>query len=321
MFENIFDMSLLAAAIRTTTPIILAGLGGAFTTKSGIFNIALEGKMLIASFFAVIVSYYTGSAWLGVLGGVLASVIFSLIFALFAVTFKSNVIVVGLALNILASGATISLMVSIFGTRGSIISPNIIGLPTIYLPFADKLGSFGQLISGYTPLVYITLLLVILVIIIMKKTKLGLYTRVVGEKEEAIEAVGIKTNVIKYSSSIICGIMCGLAGAHISLGHVTMFSEGMSSGRGFMALAALIFSNGEPISLLLGSFLFGFADAMSLRLQQIGIPSYLVLTIPYLITLISLFTISYIRRPKIFKETSETIKKYLSANNEFEKID
>ena len=246
VLERLLNVTLIVATLRTTTPILLVALGGSFTTKAGIFNIGLEGQMLVGAFFAVIGTIFLGSPWLGVLCGVLAALVLAYVFALLVVTFKANEVVVGLALNILAGGMTISLLKAIFGTRGSIFGHGLVGLPAVKLPFARDLGWFGQMISGYTPLVYVAFLLVPLLILFYRRTRLGLYIRVVGEKPEAAEALGISISRIRYISSLLCGLLAGLAGAHLSLGYTTMFTENMSSGRGFMAVAILIFSNGDP---------------------------------------------------------------------------
>ena len=175
-------------------------------------------------------------------------------FALLVVTFEANEIVVGLALNILASGVTISLLKAIFGTRGSIFGHGLVGLPIVHLPYASEFGWFGQIVSGFTPLVYVAFLLVPVLNAFYRRTRLGLYLRVVGEKPEAAEALGISIVKIRYIASLLCGVLAGLAGAHLSLGYTTMFTENMSSGRGFMAVAILIFSNGDPLKILLGCF-------------------------------------------------------------------
>lgn len=295
MIQDIFNISLVAATIRTTTPILLVGLGGAFTTKSGIFNVSLEGQMLMGAFFAVVGSYYSGSALVGVFLAILITLILSIIFVLFVVNFKANEIVVGLAINTFASGITISLMKTLFGTRGSVVSEKIVGLPSIF---------------GFTPFVYLSIIFLILVSLFMYKTRLGLYIRVVGEKQEAATAQGINITFIKYLSSILCGVFAGISGAHLSIGYLTLFTENMSSGRGFMAVAALIFSNGDPLKLFIGCLIFGFSDAISLRMQGFGIPSYIVLMFPYIVTLIFLFVNTYNKRKKAFLETEETMKKY-----------
>ena len=312
ILTSIINVALIAATLRTTAPILLVALGGSFTTKAGIFNIGLEGQMLAGAFFAVLGSIWTGSAWGGVLCGIAAALVFAYVFALLVVTFRANEVVVGLALNILAGGMTISLMKAIFGTRGSIVGQGIVGLPKIQIPYAREiLGSWAPLVSGYTPLVYVAFLAVPLFVLFYKRTRLGLYIRVVGEKPEAAEALGISITRVRYIASLLCGVMAGLAGAHLSLGYITMFTENMSSGRGFMAVAILIFSNGDPLRALAGCLLFGFADAFSLRLQTYGYPSYLILAVPYLVALTALFALSYAARPKLIRETAESMRRFL----------
>lgn len=314
ILTSLVNVALLVATLRTTAPILLVALGGSFTTKAGIFNIGLEGQMLAGAFFAVLGSIWTGSAWGGVLCGVAAALVFALVFALLVVTFRANEVVVGLALNILAGGMTISLMKAVFGTRGSIVGQGIVGLPKVQIPFArEVLGSWAPLVSGYTPLVYVAFLAVPLFVLFYRRTRLGLHIRVVGEKPEAAEALGISITRIRYTASLLCGLFAGLAGAHLSLGYITMFTENMSSGRGFMAVAILIFSNGDPMRVLAGCLLFGFADAFSLRLQTFGYPSYLILAVPYLVALTALFALSYRARPKLIRETAETMRRFLSA--------
>jgi len=314
ILTNLFNIALLVATIRTTVPILLVALGGSFTTRAGIFNIGLEGQMLIAAFFGVLGSIWTGSSLGGLLIGVAAALVFALIFAVFVISFRANEIVVGLALNILAGGMTISLMKALFGTRGSIVGRGIVGLPKIHIPnMRDLLGaSYAQVISGYTPLVYIAFISVPLLVLFYQRTKLGLYIRVVGEKASAAEALGISITKIRYSAALLCGLFAGLAGVHMSLGYITMFTENMSSGRGFMAVAILIFSGGSPWRILAGCAMFGFADAFSMRLQTFGFPSYLVLAAPYIVALVVLFVLSWRLQPKFIRETAETMRRILS---------
>lgn len=305
--DKILNLALVAATLRTTAPILLVALGGTFTTKAGIFNIGLEGQMLMGAFFAVLGSIWTGSALGGVLIGVLAALVFAATFSLFVVTFRANEVVVGLALNILAGGLTISLTKAIFGVRGSIVGQGIVGLPRLDLPGEDLLGPFERVLSGHTPFVYAAFLLVPVVGLILFRTRFGLHVRVTGEKPEAAEALGISTARMQHLASLCCGLLAGLAGAHLSLGYITMFAENMSAGRGFMAVAVLIFSNGDPGKVLAGCLLFGLSDAVSLRLQTFGLSSYLVLMVPYLITLAALFALTVYQRPRVFRETIESL--------------
>lgn len=308
VLETIFNVSLIAAMLRTTTPILLVALGGTFTTKAGIFNIGLEGQMLLGAFFAVLGSIWTQSAWGGVAIGGFAAMCVALTFSIFVVTLRANEVVVGLALNILAGGLTITLTKAIFGTRGSIVSGDIVGLPRLHIPVIEDLGSLGKALGSFTPLIYVAFILVFVVWVIIYRTRLGLYIRVAGEKPAAAESLGIPTALMQHIASLLCGALAGLAGAHLSLGYITMFAENMSSGRGFMAVAVLIFSAGDPVKVLFGCLLFGFADALSLRLQTFGLSSYLVLTVPYLVTLGALFLLTYRQRPKIFRETAESLQ-------------
>lgn len=307
--DRIFNLALLAATLRTTVPILLVALGGVFTTKAGIFNIGLEGQMLIGAFFSVLGSIWTGSAWGGVLIGMSAAMIMAATFSLFVVTFRANEVVVGLALNIFAGGLTISLTKAVFGTRGSIVNQGIVGLPRIDLPGEEYLGPLERVLSNHTPLVYASFFLVLLVGVIIFRTRFGLHVRVTGETPAAAEALGISTARMQHLASLCCGALAGLAGAHLALGYITMFAENMSAGRGFMAVAVLIFSNGDPGKVLLGCLLFGLSDAIALRLQTFGLSSYLVLMVPYLITLGALFALTVYQRPRVFRETLASLNK------------
>ena len=207
VLETIFNVSLIAAMLRTTTPILLVALGGTFTTKAGIFNIGLEGQMLLGAFFAVLGSIWTQSAWGGVAIGVFAAMCVALTFSIFVVTLRANEVVVGLALNILAGGLTITLTKAIFGTRGSIVSGDIVGLPRLHIPVIEDLGSLGKALGSFTPLIYLAFILVFVVWVIIYRTKLGLYIRVAGEKPAAAEALGIPTGLMQH-------IACKRRGSH-----------------------------------------------------------------------------------------------------------
>jgi general nucleoside transport system permease protein len=307
VLTQVFTISLIAATLRTTAPILLVALGGAFTTKAGIFNIGLEGQMLMGAFFGVLGSMWTGSALGGLFFGVTASVIMAVLFSFFVVTLRANEVVVGLALNIMAGGLTISLTKAIFGVRGSIVNPAIVGMPRIELPLIHDIRPLGQILSGYTPLVYVAFAMVFVVWVILFRTRLGLYIRVTGEKPEAAQSLGIRTARMQHVASLICGVLAGVAGVHLSLGYIVMFAENMSSGRGFMAVAVLIFSGGDPVKVLLGCLLFGFADAASLRLQTMGVSSYLVLMVPFVVSVSALFLLAWRQRPKVIRETFDKL--------------
>ncbi|MCC5973001.1 MAG: ABC transporter permease [Rubellimicrobium sp.] len=307
ILSTIFTVSLVAATLRTTTPILLVALGGSFTTKAGIFNIGLEGQMLVAAFFAVLGSLWSGSAWVGLLCGIGAAVTMAMIFSLLVVTLRATEGGRGRPPNSRPGGRTIALTTASFGVRGSIGNPGIVGLPRLQVPFIHGTRPWGQMLSGYTPLIYAAIVLVFVVWAIQYRTRLGLYIRVTGEKPEAAESLGIRTTRMQHIASVLCGVFAGLAGSHLSLGYITMFAENMSAGRGFMAVAVLIFSNGDPFKVFFGCLLFGFADAVALRLQTVGMSSYLVLMVPYLVSLLALFALSWRQRDKVYRTMRRTL--------------
>jgi simple sugar transport system permease protein len=292
MFEDVFNVLLIQTTIRTATPLILAGLGGLLTMQAGILNIGMEGMMLTGAFFAVVGSYYTGSALMGVLSAVVASCVIALIFSLFVITLKSDEFIIGIAINILAAGLTVFLLRSMFGVKGAFSSPQIAPLPTLSFPLIDKIRVLDGIFNNHSIFIYISWILVILVYILLYHTSLGMWIRAAGEFPEAIETAGVSANRMKHISSLLCGVFTGFAGAHLSLGYLTLFTENMSAGRGFIALAAVIFGSANPVKAFGAAMLFGFADALGIRLQGAGIPSQFTLMIPYVITVVALWVVA-----------------------------
>lgn len=280
--------SILNSALRMSAPIILAGLGGLFTHKAGVLNIALEGIMLIGAFVAVIASYLTGSVPIAIIAAITVSLIIALLFSLFGITLKGNIIIIGLAVNIFAAGMTSYILQTSFGTRGVFSNDKIVGIHKINIAFLNKIPVIGPILNNQTPIVYISLLSVILVNFIIYKTKFGLHIRVVGENEEAAKAVGLNINRIKYSSVLISSVFCALAGVNLSLENLNMFVENMTNGRGFIALAAIFCGKGTPIGTFIFSFLFGFADALQMRLQNFKIPGSFIQMIPFIFIIVIL---------------------------------
>lgn len=303
-----FITALLSATIRTTTPILLIALGGAFATKGGVFNVSLEGTTLLAAFAATVFSIYTESAGIGLAAGILTALLVAGVFGFLVITLRTNEIVTGLGINILAGGATIALMKSLFGARGIVFSHKLKLFPVLDIPLINQIPFLKEVVNGHTPFVYLSVLFILIVYIIFFKTKLGLYIRVAGEYEAAGESLGINMKLIRYIAILICGLFCGIAGSHLALGYINLFAENMTSGRGFMAVAALIFSSGNPVSLTISCVIFGFFDALSIRLQGGAVSSYLILCIPYIVVLLFNFLIGFMRRPRHFKDTAESIK-------------
>lgn len=288
-------VSILNSALRMAAPIILAGLGGLFTHKSGVLNIALEGMMLIAAFVSVIVSYITGNVWIAILLAIVASLLTAVLFSIFGISLKGNFIIIGLAVNIFAAGMTSYILQTAFGTRGVFSNPQIVGIHKISIPILNKIPFIGPILNNQTPMVYISLLSVILVNFIIYKTKYGLYVRVVGENEEAARAVGLNINKIKYSSVLISSVFCALAGVNLSLENLNMFVENMTNGRGFIALAAIFCGKGTPVGTFIFSILFGFADSLQMRLQSLNIPGSFIQMIPFIFIVVILTVVAIIQ--------------------------
>ena len=292
MFSQLFNLALVQHTIRTATPLILAALGGLLTQQAGILNIGMEGMILLGAFFAVVGSYFFGSAFAGVALAVGVGVLIGLLFAVFVIDLKSDEFVIGIAINIFAGGLTVFLLRSIFGVKGAFSSPKIIPLPRINIPFLSKIPFLDIIFNNNTIFIYISWILVVLIYFYLYKTPHGTWMRASGEYPEALETAGVSPRKMKYISSIACGVLCGLAGAHLSLGYLTLFTENMSANRGFIALAAIIFGRANPIKTFLAALLFGFFDALGIRLQGIGIPSQFTQMIPYLATIIALTIIT-----------------------------
>ncbi|PAB58688.1 ABC transporter permease [Anaeromicrobium sediminis] len=290
--QDVFNLTLLQNTIRTATPLILAALGGLLTMHAGILNIGMEGMILIGAFFGVLGSYFFNSALMGVLLAIFSGLLIGLLFGVFTIELESDEFIIGIAINIFAGGLTVFLLRSIFGVKGAFSSPDIVPLPDVNFPFIDKIGFLDTIFNNHSLFVYISWILVILVYIFLYKTPYGYWIRAAGEHPESLETVGISPKKMKYISSLLCGVFCGLAGAHLSLGYLTLFTENMSAGKGFISLAAIIFGASNPIKTFGAALLFGFFDALGIRLQGVGIPSQFTQMIPYLATIFALFIVA-----------------------------
>ena len=286
-----FDASLLNSLLRFTTPILLAALGGALCDRVGIFNIALEGMILTGAFAAIVGDYYTGSALIGVLSACLGAGMLSLIFAFMSVSLKGDVVVLGIAANLLASGLTAFLLRAIFHVQGAFQDPRLVGLGNINIPILQDIPILGPLLSGHTILVYLSLVLLGLVYLMLFHTSLGLRMRGVGEQPQAAETLGVKVNALRYLAVVLSGVFCGLAGAQLSLGIVTLFVQDMSAGRGWIAVVAVMLGQSHPVGVLIASILFGFANSLGFRLQGLGMPSQFTGMLPYVVTLLAFLLI------------------------------
>jgi simple sugar transport system permease protein len=281
----VFSINTLAAAVRISTPIALAAMGGAFSERAGVVNIGLEGMILLGAFGGALGSFVSGNPWPGVFLAVVCGGMLGGVLAIFTLRFKGDHIVAGVAINIFSLGATTWLMQVVWGSRGA--SPNVNGLGEMSLPFLVKLPIVGRLFGPYSPLVYLMFILILAGWMLLFNTPLGLRIRIVGEHPEAADTMGIAIRSLKYGCVIVSGMLAGLGGAYLSLGQLSWFSMNMSAGRGYMALAANIFGRWNPIGGLLASYLFAYTDAVQMRLQglNLGIASELIQMIPYVLTI------------------------------------
>lgn len=280
--------SFLSSDIRTATPILIAALGIVFSERAGIVNIGTEGLMLIGSLVCVAGSYYTNSVLLGTIIGMIITMLFSLVFGFFTITVKADQTVVGTAINIFAGGFTIALNRVLFGLNTSI--PKIDVFDKIAIPGLSKIPVIGEALFNQSMPVYLAFLAVPVAWFVMQKTNIGLKVRAVGENPKACDTVGINVYKTRYMTVLFSGLMAGFAGAFVSMGQLSFFSEGMVAGRGFMALAAVVFGNYTPVGVMLASLVFGAGEALQYRLQALntGIPYQFLVMLPYIITVVAI---------------------------------
>ncbi|MFQ5856430.1 MAG: ABC transporter permease [Anaerolineae bacterium] len=296
--------NILFATLRMSTPLILAGMAGVLSQQVNLLNIALEGLMLFGAFVAVVVGAQLGSAWLGVVAAMIFAVAVAALFALFVIDLKANLIVAGLAVDILALGLTAYLLVVLFDARGAYAPDNLIGLPTVTIPLLAQIPVLGKVLSGYTPLVYVSWLAVFLTSVFLYRTPIGVHIRAVGEHKQAAETAGIRVRMVQYVALLTGGALCGLAGAQLSVGDLTLFTDNMTNGRGFIALAAVFFGAARPGLTAIACLLFGLFEAVQFRLQaSSGLPPQLPQMLPYLIVVVVL-TLMSLRRAQ-WSVTSE----------------
>lgn len=296
--QAVFSANFLFSTIRVTTPILLCALGIMVTNKAGVMNIGVDGMMLFAALFGVIGSAFTKSALVGLLCAVAASVLSGWLFAFFTLRLRSDILLTGLALNILAQGGTVFILYVICGDKGMSTSLESLQLPFIDIPLIKDIPFLGEVLSGHNIMIYVAFLCVILIHILINKMPLGLRIRSVGANPHAAESVGINVNRTKFISITISGVMAGFAGAYLSMGYLPWFTSGMTAGRGFMAIAAQNLGNVTPIGTLIASFIFGGAGALSNIFVMLSVPDEFVRMIPYATTLIGLIVMSILRTRK-----------------------
>ncbi len=282
-----FILNLLAGAIRVTIPISFAALAGMLSEKAGIINMGLEGMMLFGSFFSVVGSYVSGSPWVGLLFAMAAGALTGLLMATFAIGFKCEHMLTGVAVNLLASGLTVVLLQMIWDTRGK--STQVAGLGQISIPVLNKIPVIRDLIGTVSPLLIILVICTILLWVILYKTPAGLRIRVIGDNPFMAGSMGINVYRTQFICMMAAGALAALGGAYLSIGDINMFSKDMVAGRGYIALSMVILGGWHPVGVAVSGLVYGVAQSLQFRLQSIEIPSQLVQMLPYVITIVVLF--------------------------------
>jgi simple sugar transport system permease protein len=293
---------LVDATVRVATPLVLAALGGLLSERSGVVDIGLEGKMLGGAFAAAAVAVVTGSAWLGLLAAIVAAVLLALVHGFACITHNGDQVVSGMALNIIVAGLTPVLGTAWFHQGGQ--TPQLQGdarFSPITLPFADALADmpvvgalYSEIVSGHNALVYVAAAAVPLVAWVVYRTRFGLRVRAVGENPSAVDTAGISVAGLRYRAVLLSGVLCGISGAYLSTAHNAGFIRDMSAGKGYLALAALIFGKWRPVPTLAACLLFAFTDAVQIRLQGVAlplvgvIPVQFIQALPYILTVLLL---------------------------------
>ncbi|MBY5976032.1 ABC transporter permease [Phaeobacter italicus] len=294
-------IQVLDSTVRLATPLLLACLAGLFSERAGIFDIGLEGKMLMAAFFSAAVAATTGNVWLGLMAGIASSLVLAGLHGLASITFRGNQLISGVAINFLAAGMTVLIAQDWFQQGGR--TPSLISggrFEPITLPFANAVEGvpvlgpiYSELLSGHSILVYLAFLAVPATAWILFGTRFGLRLRAVGENPAAVDTAGVSVVGLRYAAVMICGLLCGIAGAYLATALQAGFVKDMTAGRGFIALAALIFAKWRPWHALGACLLFGLLQAVALRFQNIElgsivIPVQFMDALPYILTVVIL---------------------------------
>jgi len=289
----------LFATLRMGTPLVLVAMAALLSQQVNLINIAVEGLMLMGAFAAVVIGAVVSDVWFGVFSAVVVGVVMSVVFCLLVVNLRANLIVTGLAINIFALGTTAYLLTVLYGQRGSYRPEQLGRIPVVNIPLVEQIPFFGPVFSGHTVTVYLSWLLVLAVSVFLYRTQAGIHIRAVGEHLNAARSAGIGVKQNQYLALLLAGAFAGLAGAQLSLGNLSLFTDNMTNGRGFIGLAAMFFGRARPGRTFIGAMLFGFFEAIQLRMQsRLGVPPQLVAIIPYLTVVVVLTIISVRGRAK-----------------------
>ncbi len=308
---NIFTTDFFFSIIRIATPILFATLAAVIGEKGGVSNIGLEGIMMMSALFGSLGAYWTKSWLIGLLIAMVVGLVEALVMGFFAFNLKTDIILTGTAINMIGSGGALFLVKVITGQASTTaLITKSLQIPSINIPLIKNIPIIGKIISGHSLLTYLAFILVWLTIVLLYKTPLGLNIRSVGENPNAASSVGVSVSKIRYMTIGIGGILAGMGGAFMSMYYAMGWSQDMVAGRGFIALAAQSMGGGEPIGSMLAALIFGFAQALGIKVSATGVDSNLVAPIPYIVTIVSLviFAINQRRKEKL-RHSSAALQK------------
>ncbi len=292
MVEHLVNLSIISSSLRIAAPILLASLAGTISERSGVVNIGIEGIMLLSAFAAALGSFFLG-AWAGVMVGVMVGGGFGLVHAFMSITIRSNQVVNATAINILAIGLP-NIIISRVWMGYYSSTPIVPVVHNLRLKWIEQLPVVGKIFGDLNPIVYLAFLLVLFMHVLLFKTRAGLRIRAVGELPIAADTLGVNVIRLRYLSVIGGGMLAGLGGAYLSICYQSQFTMGMTQGRGFIGLAAMIFGRWTPVGAMFSSILFGLADAFQANAQTAGlpIPAEMMLALPYVLTLLALVKVA-----------------------------
>lgn len=295
--SGIINAELFAAMLRVATPLLLVALGGLMCQRAEIFNIGIEGYMLMGAFFAIFFIDRFGNSWMGLIGGILGGTGLCMVYALFVIKFKANHILTSIAVNYLSTGLTTFLLIPIYGVKGGYRPEHMEMLPTVDIPFVEEIPFVGKVLSGHTVTVYLGLALIVITWFILFKTPFGMLVRSVGSNPDAVRTAGVRPETVQFLVILWCGILCGLAGAHLSTGYASEFTENITQGRGFTAFSAIVFGGAHPVYCFLACLVFGLADVIGIRfeLANVGVSPSIIKMFPYALAITVLAVSSLVR--------------------------
>lgn len=287
--------NILYDTVYHSAPIILCAVGGMFAYKANVLNIALEGMMLNGAFVSVLTAYLTNNIWLAVLATLVTTLLWGLVFSFLGITCKGNVIVIGLGINLIVPAIAKFILKMMEMANINLSEMNVASFK-INIPLIQDIPLVGQILSGHPPTTYLAFVAIVFFAVLMYKTRFGIYVRVVGENEDSAISLGIKTNRYKYAAVLIGALCCALAGIDLSLERLAMFTNDMTAGRGFIAIAAIYCGQGRPVPSALYAILFGVARSLAVNLSVYAGPAAgLFDTIPYIIMVTVLAVVSYVK--------------------------